>query len=81
MVASNRILTGKIRGKFIELDRDLGLPDGEAVTIRIESGGAEDQSPKKPMPSGDGFRKSAGTWADDGEALDRFIDATYRARS
>lgn len=48
---------GRIRGKMIEIDNDLGVPDGQEVEVVV-----------RPMEScmswGDGIRRSAGAAAD-----------------
>lgn len=63
-------LHGIVRGKVIELERDPGLPDGEAVVVVLRS---------VPKP-GDGIRRSAGAWAGDGEDLDQFLEEVRRSR-
>lgn len=68
-------ITGKVHGRIIELDRDPGLRDGADVTVRIES-----TDGNGAHPFGDGLRQSAGSWAEDAEQLDRFIEDVYRAR-
>lgn len=70
MVSPVRNIHGKIRGKFIELDRDLGLPDGEDVTISIHRQQVTSNESYQP---GDGIRKSAGAWAEDAEELDKYL--------
>ena len=61
---------GVRQGKVIELERDPGLPDGEAVVVVLRS---------VPKP-GDGIRRSAGAWAGDGEDLDQFLEEVRRSR-
>jgi hypothetical protein len=63
-------LKGIVRGKIIELERDVGLPDGQEVSVLIQ--------PK--LPPGEGLRRSFGAWSDDSEGVDRFVEETYRAR-
>jgi hypothetical protein len=64
-------LRGIVRGKLIELEDNPGLPDGEAVVVRL-----------RPVSKlGDGIQRSAGAWAgDDEEGLDRFMEDVRRAR-
>ncbi len=76
MAISIHQLKGKVRGHLIELDRDPGLPDGEDVTVTIERRSVADMR----QTPGDGLRSALGSWAEDGEGLDRFIEETYRAR-
>ncbi len=42
-----RALKGVIHGRVIELDRDLGLPDGQAVTVSLEYATI---APPEPIP-------------------------------
>lgn len=63
-------LHGVVRGKVIELDRDPGLPEGEAVVVVL----------RPVLGPGDGIRRSAGAWADDGEDLDEFLAEARRSR-
>ncbi len=70
MTEAARDLRGVVRGNFIELDRDPGLPDGEAVVVRLEP----------VLAPGQGIRRSAGAWADDAEGLDEFLAEVRRSR-
>jgi hypothetical protein len=48
---------GKVRGKTIEFDEDLGIADGEEVEVVVR--------PAKPKrPWGEGIKRSAGIAAD-----------------
>lgn len=52
-----KTIHGRIHGKTIELDVDLGIADGEEVEVIVK--------PKKPKrPWGDGIKRSAGALAD-----------------
>ena len=63
-------VSGIMHGKMIDLQEDLGLPDGEAVTVIV----------RQLLPAGEGIRRSAGSWADGGEELDRWMEGVYRDR-
>ena len=63
-------LRGVIHGKTIELQDELGLPDGEAVAVSV----------RRMLPPGEGIRRYAGSWADGGEELDRWMEGVYRDR-
>lgn len=63
-------LRGVVRGKLIELERDPGLPDGEAVVVKLQ----------RALTPGEGIRRSAGAWAADGDALDEFLTELRRGR-
>jgi len=70
MIQGAPIIQGTVRGRVIELDRDLGLPDGQQVTIAIQ-----------PISSPeDAIRQSAGAWADAGPELDAWLAETERRR-
>jgi hypothetical protein len=61
---------GVVHGKTIELQEELGLPDGESVAVIV----------RRVLPPGEGIRRSAGSWADGGEELDRWLKDIYRSR-
>jgi hypothetical protein len=68
------IRKGIVRGKFIELDQEVGLPDGQAVTVTVQP------DPVKQLLPGEGIRRSAGAWADDTAELDRFLEWNRQQR-
>ncbi len=59
-----------VHGKTIELQDELGLPDGENVAVIV----------RRVLPPGEGIRRSAGAWADGGEELDRWFEEIRRSR-
>lgn len=71
-------LKGTIRGKTIELDEAPGFPDGEAVSVTVESSA----SPALPTNSAgrDALRRAAGAWAADADELDRYLEWNRRQR-
>jgi hypothetical protein len=58
---------GTIHGNTIELDHDLGLPDGESVTVVVKA------KPKLPADYEAIVRRLAGAWADEGPELDDYL--------
>jgi hypothetical protein len=54
--------TGVIHGNIIELNENLGLPDGEEVEIQVTA--------KKKRQPGEGLRRCAGALANDWSAMD-----------
>ncbi len=67
--------TGIVRGKTILLDRDPGLPEGSEVTVTVQP------SPSKGQENAaNGLRLAFGAWADDGDALDRYVDWNRQQR-
>ena len=69
-----RTLHGKVHGKTIELDEDLGVIDGQVVEVQV-----------KIVPSakkwGEGLRRCAGALADEWtEEDDRVLNEIYQDR-
>ena len=65
-------MQGKIRGKFIEFDEEIGLADGQDVEVQV----------KVVQPTrtwGEGIARSAGGWADHPE-LDEVFERIYHDR-
>ncbi|HTW93741.1 MAG TPA: hypothetical protein VMD30_03035 [Tepidisphaeraceae bacterium] len=60
-----------MHGKTIELDEEPGFPDGQAVSVALIAESAH---------SGDGLRKSFGSWASDAADLDEFLQEVRRDR-
>lgn len=63
-------LRGILRGKYIELEREPRLQDGEIVTLQVQV----------TRGRGEGIRRSAGGWADDAEGLDEALAEMRRSR-
>jgi hypothetical protein len=63
-------LKGIVRGQTIELEGELGLPDGQPVTVTVHS----------LLPPGEGIKQSAGAWADAGVELDSWLDQVQQSR-
>jgi hypothetical protein len=69
-MAAMGMLKGIVRGNTIVLEHDVGLPEGEEVSVIVQ----------RKLPPGEGLRRSFGAWGDDPEGVDRFVEETYRAR-
>lgn len=67
MNLSEMIFQGTVHGRTIEIDRDLGLPDGQAITIVVKS------VPARPADYETLVRRLSGAWASDGPELDQFL--------
>jgi hypothetical protein len=65
---------GIVHGKVIQLEMELGLPDGQEVTVSVHPLVA------KPNLVGEGLRRSAGAWCDDPAGLDAYLEENRRAR-
>ena len=74
MPNSDENLRGVVHGNVIQLETDIGLPDGQEVTVSVRPLVA------KRDDSGEGLRRSAGTWADDPDGLDAYLEENRRAR-
>jgi hypothetical protein len=66
-----KTIHGRARGKTIELDEDLGVPDGLEVRVTVEP--LHSMEPGQPSP-GEGLRRAFGAWAVDAEDIDRFLE-------
>jgi hypothetical protein len=64
-------LKGIIHGKFIELEQEPGLPDGQQVAVSVEPVSA--LIPPTNSEALVALRRAAGAWADDTEGLDRYL--------
>lgn len=71
-ISMTKTLYGKIHGRMIELDQDVGAPDGQAVEVQVKFR-------QKTEKWGDGIRESAGGWAKYPE-MDAIMDELYQAR-
>lgn len=65
-------IRGVVRGRTIQLDEDLSVPDGETVTVTIAY--------EKSSRSKDSLMAAAGSWADDDEGLDDFLEWNRQQR-
>lgn len=63
------LLRGIVHGKTIELAEELGLPDGQVVTVTVCADASKGQ-----VPCGEGLRQAFGGWADEAEELDKFLE-------
>jgi hypothetical protein len=67
-----KVIHGKVHGKTIELDEDLGLAEGQEVEVQV-----------KTLPDtrkwGEGLRRCAGALADD-PYWDAIMEEIYQAR-
>jgi len=68
-----RTIHGKVHGKTIELDEELGVPEGEEVEVQVRV------VPKTAWKPGEGFLRTEGALADDPE-WDAIMAEIYEAR-
>ena len=70
-MATNPIVTGKARGRIIELDDVLALPEGQAVTVIV-----------RPIAKAEGvLRRAFGSWSDTADELEQFLRQTRSDRN
>lgn len=67
-----KTLHGKVHGKTIELDEDLGVVEGQEVEVQVKV-----IQPAKKW--GEGILRSAGGWADYPE-MDAIMEEIYQSR-
>ena len=68
-----KTLHGKVHGKTIELDEDLGVAEGQEVEIQVRVISKEARTP------GEGFLRTEGALADDTE-WDSIMEQIHRER-
>jgi hypothetical protein len=66
-----KTIHGRAHGKTIELDEDLGVPDGQAVRVTVEPLPSPEPG---QLPPGEGLRRAFGAWAGDADELDKFLE-------
>lgn len=66
---------GIVHGKTIELERPLGLPDGQPVVVSVTP--LHDGA---PATRGEGIRRSAGGWSDDPAGLEDYLEWNRQQR-
>lgn len=68
-------VNGTIHGKTIELEHDLGLADGQEVTLIVK--------PAQALPADYEaiVRRLSGAWADEGDDFDEYLRDCRRERS
>jgi hypothetical protein len=71
-----KTLHGIIRGNAIQLNEASGFPEGQEVVVRVEPVlGHGDASEVL-----EALKRAAGSWADDPEGLDRYLDWNRQQR-
>jgi hypothetical protein len=71
-------MKGVVRGKTIELEDELGFPDGQKVSVTVEP--VSSASSPTSAEALESLRRAAGTWADDTEELDRYLEWNRQQR-
>ncbi len=68
---------GTVHGKTIELEAEPGLPDGQRVTVMVEPVPQHEILAENPLEA---LKRAAGSWLDDPEGLDRFLEWNRQQR-
>jgi len=71
------ILKGTIHGRTIELEAEPGLPDGQQVTVTVQP---MPQRESPPLDALEALKRAAGSWSDDVQGLDRFLEWNRQQR-
>ena len=66
-VSDTTTFRGIVRGKTIELDQELGLPEGQPVEITVQPIAAE-------TTPGEGLSRAFGGWSEAAADLDEFLE-------
>jgi hypothetical protein len=72
-MSNSTVVRGIIHGKTIELDEELGLPEGQTVQITVKV------VPANHVP-GEGLQKAFGGWSDEAEELDEYLEWNRKQR-
>ena len=73
------LLHGIVHGRVIELENELGFPDGQSVTVVVHPE-KPTIKPGEPAIVNAGIRHSFGAWADDATELDAYLEWNRRQR-
>jgi hypothetical protein len=68
-----RTMHGKVHGRIIELDEDLGVAEGQEVEVEVKV------IPRATRTPGEGFLRTEGALADDPE-WDSIMEEIHQAR-
>jgi len=68
---------GIVHGKVIKLDQGPGLPDGQVVLVTVEPISAMSTNSSQALAA---LRRAAGSWADEADELDRFLEWNRQQR-
>jgi hypothetical protein len=71
---SKSVFKGTVHGKVIELDQPSDLPDGQQVTVVVQPTNGSN------LPAGEGLRRSAGSWAEEADELDKYLEWNRQQR-
>jgi len=70
-------LKGTVHGRTIELESRLGFPDGQQVTVTVRLVPPQETAEEDPLAA---LKRAAGSWSDDPDGLDRFLERNRQQR-
>ena len=70
--------SGVVRGRIIELDEDVGLPAGQSVRVTVQPSSAAPSKDENAVR--ETLRQAAGSWSDNAEELDRYLEWNRQQR-
>ena len=69
-------MKGVIHGRTIELESELGLPEGQPVSVIVEP-----VEPKNSQAAFEALKRAAGAWeTDDPDGLEQYLEWTRQQR-
>jgi len=77
MSSAATTIKGTVHGRTIELETEPGFPDGQQVTVTVELVPPQQRAVEDPLEA---LKRAAGSWADDPEGLDRYLEWNRRQR-
>jgi|GEM_PF-526390 len=77
MSSSRTVLKGTVHGKIIKLEDEPGLPDGQSVTVTLVPASQKGLSSETSLEA---LKRAAGSWCDDPQGLDRFLEWNRQQR-
>jgi len=77
MPVTPTMMKGIVHGKVIELETEPGLPDGQRVNVLVEPVPEQETRAEDSLEA---LKRAAGSWSDDPEGLDRFLEWNRRQR-
>lgn len=85
MMSDGTVLTGVVHGRTIEFPHDIGLPDGQPVSVTVQTLSSPDAVPADALPAdtlppGEGLRRAFGSLAEDADDLDAYLAWTREQR-
>ncbi len=72
-----KTLKGVIHGRAIELEEETGLSEGQEVNVTIEPVARRQGATADAVEA---LKRAVGSWADDPEGLDRYLEWNRRQR-